>query len=149
MKNLFEGAALQELKSRMAQLLPGSERQWGKMSPGQALAHYSAQMEMVIGLKFPPRKFMGRMFGWYAKRKLLNEEPLPRNMPTNEEFVVSDERDLSLERERLLELLDRFVASGPAAVTKHPHSFLGPLTPLEWATLMYKHLDHHLRQFGV
>jgi transposase InsO family protein len=119
------------------------------MSLGQALAHYSAQMEMVLGLKFPPRKFMRRLFGWFAKRRLLNEKPLHRNVPTDEAFVVNDERNLGLERERLRVLLDRFVASGPAACTKHPHSFLGPMTPVEWATLMYKHLDHHLRQFGV
>jgi hypothetical protein len=46
-------------------------------------------------------------------------------------------------------LIDRFVASGPAGCTNHPHSFFGRLTPEEWAILMYKHLDHHLRQFGV
>jgi len=39
--------------------------------------------------------------------------------------------------------------AGPAGCTKHPHSFFGKLTPEEWAILSYKHLDHHLRQFGV
>ena len=46
-------------------------------------------------------------------------------------------------------LIDRFAAAGPKGCTTHPHSFFGPLTPDEWAILMYKHLDHHLRQFGV
>jgi LPS sulfotransferase NodH len=46
-------------------------------------------------------------------------------------------------------LIDRFAAAGPQGCTKNPHSFFGRLTPQEWATLMYKHLDHHLRQFGV
>jgi transposase InsO family protein len=46
-------------------------------------------------------------------------------------------------------VIDRFVAAGPKSCTTHPHSFFGPLTPEEWAILMYKHLDHHLRQFGV
>jgi len=50
---------------------------------------------------------------------------------------------------RLAGLIDRFAAGGPAGCTQHPHSFFGPLTPDEWAILMYKHLDHHLRQFGV
>jgi LPS sulfotransferase NodH len=46
-------------------------------------------------------------------------------------------------------MIDRFVAAGPKGCTTHPHSFFGRLTAEEWAILMYKHLDHHLRQFGV
>jgi LPS sulfotransferase NodH len=62
---------------------------------------------------------------------------------------VTDERDLEAERRRLLDLVERFAAAGPAGCTTHPHSFFGRLTPREWAVLMYKHLDHHLRQFGA
>jgi len=61
----------------------------------------------------------------------------------------AQERDLKAERERLRGLIERFVAGGRAGCTTHPHSFFGKLTPEEWAILMYKHLDHHLRQFGV
>jgi hypothetical protein len=71
------------------------------------------------------------------------------NTPTVEVLVVQDERDLSKERARLCDVIDRFVAAGPKSCTTHPHSFFGPLTPEEWAILTYKHLDHHLRQFGV
>jgi hypothetical protein len=149
MKNLFEALALEELKERVERLQADSPRQWGKMTPGQALAHYSAQMEMVLGEKFPRRSLLGRIVGRFAKPKFFGEEPLQRNMPTDKEYVITDERDLKIERERLRRLLDRFIAGGSAGCTKHPHSFLGPLTPEEWATLMYKHLDHHLRQFGV
>jgi transposase InsO family protein len=62
---------------------------------------------------------------------------------------VKHERDFVAERQRLRGLIDRFAAGGPAGCTKHPHSFFGPMTPEEWAALNYKHLDHHLRQFGV
>jgi hypothetical protein len=90
------------------------------------------------------------MIGRVVKPMALgNDEPLRRNSPTVEGLVVKDERDLDIERERLCGLIDRFVAAGPKGCTKHPHSFFGRLTPEEWATLMYKHLDHHLRQFGV
>jgi hypothetical protein len=71
------------------------------------------------------------------------------NSPTVEGLAVTDKRDLEIERKRLSGLIDRFVAAGPSGCTKHPHSFFGRLTPDEWAILMYKHLDHHLRQFGV
>jgi len=54
-----------------------------------------------------------------------------------------------VERGKLLGLIDRFAEGGAARCTTHPHAFFGKLTPGQWAELMYKHLDHHLRQFGA
>jgi hypothetical protein len=107
-------------------------------------------MEMAMGQSNPPRVFIGRLLGPLAKKSMIvNEKPMPRNARTDKSLVVSDERDFELERLRLRELVDRFAASGPGVCTKHPHFFFGPLTPEEWAALMYQHIDHHLRQFQV
>jgi len=150
MKNLFEVGRVEEVKRRIAQLGPGSARQWGKMNPAQALEHCSRGIEMALGDKTPPRVFVGRVLGWIVKPLALgNDEPMRRNSPTAKELVVQDERDLGRERTRLCGLIDRFAAGGPAGCTTHPHAFFGPLTPEQWAILTYKHLDHHLRQFGV
>jgi hypothetical protein len=149
-KNLFEAARVEEVKERMAQLRPDSERLWGKMNAPQALAHCSAAVEWAVGDRIPPRMFLGRIMGRIVKPMVLgNDEPMRRNSPTAKDLVVQNERDLGTERERLRGLIDRFAACGPKGCTTHPHSFFGKLTPEEWATLMYKHLDHHLRQFGV
>jgi hypothetical protein len=150
MKNLFEAARVEELKQRIAQVGPDSARQWGKMSPAQALEHCSRGVEMALGDKNPPRVLIGLILGWMVKPKVVgNDEPLRRNSPTMKELVVEDEPDLGTERTRLCGLIDRFAAAGPKGCTTHPHSFFGRLTPEEWAILMYKHVDHHLRQFGV
>jgi hypothetical protein len=150
MKNLFEAARVTEVKDRISRLKPDSERQWGKMTAPQALAHCSAAMEMAVGDSIPPRMFAGRIIGRMIKPLVLgNDEPMRRNSPTVKNLVVQDDRDLALEQRRLCALIDRFAAAGPAGCTTHPHSFFGPLTPEEWSTLSYKHLDHHLRQFGV
>jgi hypothetical protein len=150
MKNLFEADRVEEVKGRIAQLRPDSERQWGTMNPGQALEHCSRGLEMALGDITPPRVFIGRLLGWIVKPKVMeNDEPLRRNSPTAKSLVVKDERDLETERARLYGLIDRFAAAGPVSCTTHPHAFFGRLTPEEWAILMYKHLDHHLRQFGV
>jgi hypothetical protein len=150
MKNLFEAAKAEEVKRRVAQLRPNSERLWGKMNPAQALAHCSAAIAMAEGKIRPPRILIGRLLGPMAKKSLIvNGEPMRRNSMTEKSCVVADERDFAVERQRLLESIDRFVASGPGICTKHPHFFFGPLTPVEWAALMYQHLDHHLRQFGA
>ena len=93
---------------------------------------------------------MGRLLGPLAKKSVITKgEPIRRNAKTEKSCVVADERDFVAERQRLLEAIGRFAAGGPAVCTKHPHFFFGPLTPVEWSTLMYQHLDHHLRQFGV
>jgi Protein of unknown function (DUF1569) len=151
MKNLFEAARVEEVKERLARLQPDSGRQWGKMTPAQALAHCTAAFDLAMGK--PPvssRVFLGRLVGPLAKKSLLVKgEPMRRNATTEKSCLVTDDRDFAAERQRLSESIDRFVAGGPAACTKHPHFFFGPLTPVEWAALMYQHLDHHLRQFQV
>jgi hypothetical protein len=149
-KNLFEPAAVKEVKERMARLRPDSERLWGKMKPAQMLAHCSAAIGMAVGETRPPRILLGRLLGRMAKKSLItNGTPMRRNSMTEKSVLVTDERDFAAERQRLRESIDRFAAGGPGICTKHPHFFFGPLTPVEWAVLMYQHLDHHLRQFGV
>jgi hypothetical protein len=149
-KSLFAAATLEEVNGRMALLRPDSERLWGKMSAAQMLAHCAAAMEMAVGMTFPPRRFVGRLFGPLAKKAIITEgKPFRRNSPSDKSLIVNEDRDFEAERQRLRGLLERFAAGGPEACTRHPHSFFGPLTPMEWASLMYVHLDHHLQQFGV
>ena len=150
MKNLFEATRAEEIKQRMTQLRPESDRQWGQMNPAQMLAHCSKAIGMAEGEAHPQRILIGRLLGPWAKRSMIVKgEPMRRNSPTHSSVLVTDERDFVVERQRLHESIDGFVAGGPAICTKHPHFFFGPLTPVEWAALMYQHLDHHLRQFGV
>ena len=150
MKDLFDAARVEEVKQRIARLRPDSQRQWGKMNAPQALAHCSRGFELASGDLRPPRVLIGRIIGPIIRPKVFeNDEPLRRNSPTVKGLVIQDDRDLAEERARLYGVIDRFVAAGPKGCTTHPHSFFGPLTPEEWAILMYKHLDHHLRQFGV
>jgi hypothetical protein len=150
MKNLFEPERAKELKQRIAQLRPESERQWGKMTPAQALAHCARAMEVALGDTAPSRILIGRLIGGFVKKSAIgNDDPIGRNSPTLKEFIVRDHPDIAAERARLSALIDRFAAGGARACTTHPHSFFGPMTPDEWAILMYKHVDHHLRQFGA
>lgn len=150
MKHLFDSARLAEIQQRLEQLRPDSERLWGKMTPAQMLAHCNEAIRMAEGKVSPPRILIGRLLGPIAKRAVIvNGNPIRRNSMTDESVLVTDERDFAVESQRLRESIDRFAAGGPANCSKHPHFFFGPLTPVEWASLMYQHLDHHLRQFGV
>lgn len=149
MRHFFEASTATELEARVQQLRPDSARQWGTMSVAQMVAHCAGALEQVLGDRKPPRMFAGRLLGWIARPMALGASPMPRNAPTTPDLVIADARELEVERARLLALLDRAAAAGPAGCTTHPHPFFGRLTPQQWSVLVYKHLDHHLRQFGV
>jgi hypothetical protein len=150
MKNLFEAATSEDVKKRIAQVKPDTPRVWGTMYPAQMLAHCCLAMEMAIGDRNPPPMFIGRIIGPMLRRMALgNDEPMRRNSPTSAHLLVQGDRDLETERTRLTGLTGRFTSAGPAGCTTHPHTFFGRLTPEQWARLMYKHTDHHLRQVGV
>ena len=150
MKTLWQAECVQELKERMSKLRPDTPRLWGKMSPAQAMAHCTIGMELACGDRRPPRMFIGRLIGRALKSKAFQEsEPMRRNSPTIPGFQVSDSRDLADECAKLSRMMDRFAAAGHEGCTTHPHSFFGSLTPDEWSMWMYKHIDHHLQQFGV
>ena len=149
MKNLFQTEAVNEIVQRINTLTRNSPRRWGKMEVAQMLAHCTAAMEVATGEKSPPRIFIGRILGPFLKSSFTNDKPLKRNGPTDKSFLVIDQRNFEKEKAKLIDIVTRFSAAGPEKVTKGPHSFFGRLTPMQWATGMYKHLDHNLKQFGV
>lgn len=150
MKNLFDPVRVSEIESRIRALRPDAERQWGKMTLPQAVSHMAIGVESALGDVRIKRLFLGRLIGRFIKGMVLaDDKPMQRNSPTAPEFIIADTPDLERERTRLLGLLRRFCDGGPAVCTTHPHGFFGSLTPDEWAILLYKHTDHHLRQFNA
>ncbi len=151
MRNLFDPVVADQVKTRLGKLEPQSERRWGKMTAAQMLAHCSVSMQWAVGEVIPekgslPVRLMGRLVKPMVFR---NEDPIRKNTPTAKSLIVADEREFGEERDRLSGLIDRFTVGGAAGCTRNPHTFFGELTPEQWAILTYKHLDHHLRQFGV
>jgi hypothetical protein len=150
MKNLFDTATMQEVNGRIAQLKPDATRQWGTMDVSQVMAHCSIGFETAMGVEKPPRVLIGRILGPLVKPFALGDDkPMKKNSPTAPIFIVKDGRDFQTEQVKLISLVERFKADGSKGCTDHPHAFFGRLTPDQWAILMYKHVDHHLRQFGV
>jgi hypothetical protein len=149
MKNLFERETVDEIISRIDKLHPASPRQWGKMDVAQMLAHCSASMDMASGRLNMPRVLIGHLLGPFVKPIYTNEKPFSKNSPTAKELVFSDARDFAREQEQLRAKVRQFHEGGEAKCTRHPHPFFGALTPQQWSRGSYKHLDHHLRQFGA
>ena len=149
MKDLFQPDAVDEVVSRIDKLQPMAERQWGKMDAAQMLAHCSAALDLASGRLVRPRILIGRLIGPLFRPIYSNDKPFSKNNPTDPKLVISDPRDFRREQEQLKVRIRQFHQGGEAQCTKHPHPFFGSLTRHEWGTGMYKHLDHHLRQFGA
>jgi hypothetical protein len=126
-----------------------SVRQWGKMDAAQMCAHCATALEAGTGDKPLKHKLIGKLLGPLVRKKMLGDEAFPRNSPTDPTFVFTDPREFAVEKQRLQAVIVRFVDRGPARAAEATHSFLGRLSGEEWGRLMGKHLDHHLRQFGL
>jgi len=150
MLSLHDPKRVEEIHERIGRLHAGAGRQWGTMSVSQGLAHCAHALRLALGETHLPRLFIGRLMGGLIKNMAIhNDRPLRRNTPTDPNFLVKEDPDFESQRTTVLALVDRFHAAGTAGCTTHPHSFFGKLTPEEWGILQYKHLDHHLRQFGA
>jgi hypothetical protein len=149
MKEIYDQATSAALAARVDKLRFDTKPLWGKMNASQMLSHLQEPMRIGLGDKKLKRTLIGFLFGRIAKKKLFSGKPFPRNLPTDPTFVRAGEHDFAIEKNRFLDLLDRYVAGGPDTVTKEPHPFFGKLTDTEWGTSLWKHIDHHLQQFGV
>lgn len=149
MKSLFESSTQTEIIDRIQKISHESQALWGKMNGAQMLAHAAGGLEMASGIIHPKRVFIGRIIGSLFKKNYSNEIPFQQSSPTSIELVTLGQvKDFDSEKQRLLELVKKFSTGGELGVTNSPHPFFGPLTPREWGIGMYKHIDHHLRQFG-
>src|SRR5437899_2664955 len=142
MHSLFDSADRQSILGRLAQLQPGAERQWGKMTAAQMMAHCSVALEVATGDRPRKQKLIGKIFGPFVRSSLLGEKPFGRNSPTDPAFIITEEKDFEAEKRRLAGIVDRFCDLGPEKASVQMHSFLGTLNGEEWGIMMYKHLDH-------
>ncbi len=149
MKNLFDKKDTAEILDRISKLTPETQRLWGKMNVAQMLAHCTTVIRLARGLDKPKRSVLGILIGWMVKDSFYGEKPYPKNSATASSFVVADERDFEREKKILTEHIVAFSEGGPEKCTTHPNPFFGKLRPDEWARGQYRHLDHHLSQFGV
>lgn len=149
MKTLFERGTYEEILRRVDSIQPGSQRQWGKMTPGQMLEHNARALAMAAGGKPHQQALLGKMIGWMFKGQFTGEKPFGRNGPTGPDFVVRDEPDFTSTKEKVKRLVSELHQLGEKGCDGNTHGFFGRLTGAEWGVTQYKHLDHHLRQFGA
>ena len=147
MKSFFEETTYNEVLQRVRSLHEGSERKWGKMTVGQMVWHCQYPLGIAIENKKGGKKG-NPLFRWFFKKSLYNDTPWRKNLPTTPKAKAMEEKDFITERKKLEQLLHDLYALRERKEW-NPHPLFGSFTPEQWGQLEYKHLDHHLRQFGV
>jgi hypothetical protein len=119
------------------------------MNVAQMLAHCNKSVETAMGMNFMKRLFIGRIIGTMVKKQVLGQKPFGKNSPTDKSYIFTGNLNFEEEKSKAIASIKQFFEGGPAKCTTYPHPFFGPFTPEQWAVFQWKHLDHHLRQFGV
>jgi len=145
-KNLFDPSVKQEIIERINKLTGQTQRQWGKMNVSQMLAHVQLPISCAYGTHQVKGSFLLKLLGPLFKSVLYNDKPYKQSLPTDKSYVVVDSKDFEKEKQGLLEKLSKF-SSDRIVLENHP--VWGKMTKEQWSKATWKHLDHHLKQFGV
>jgi hypothetical protein len=147
MKSIFEQETYTDTVRRVESLTTGTKALWGKMNASQMLAHCNEPIEGLIGKKIQPKEgnFLIRLF---FKKLLYNDKPYKQNLPTAKSFIMPDTKNFNFEKARLIQNIKDAHAKGMGG-SWVPHPAFGQYTPEQNGMVVFKHLDHHLKQFGV
>jgi cAMP phosphodiesterase len=147
MKSFFENGVYDEISTRINTLNENTTSKWGKMNVSQMLNHCQVPLNVILEKKdynLKPNWLINLLF----KKAMYSDKPWRKNMPTAKGFAVTDKKDFKVEKETLDTLLQE-LNSLTERNEWQPHPAFGKLTKDQWGKMQYKHLDHHLRQFGV
>lgn len=147
-KNLFADTCITELKNRIDSLDDLTKAHWGVMNVSQMFAHCSEVLKNALGESQQKRKLIGYIAAPFLKHRFYDSEPYKKKGGPST-FMISEKKDFELEKRNLIKLIVEFNRIDREKLKKSVHPILGKFTPEQWAIGQYKHLDHHLRQFGV
>lgn len=146
MKTIFDLKIVAELVGRINSLEANSQAQWGKMDAYQMLRHCTLSEDMFQGKKACKRLLIEKLFGSMVLKGILkNENPMKKNQPTHPEMKITGTGNFENEQVKWVELLQEYTSFSN---NNFIHPFFGNMTKEQIGNYVYKHTDHHLRQFG-
>jgi Protein of unknown function (DUF1569) len=146
MRTIFDKTTRDEIINRIHSIDQNSAAQWGKMNVSQMLRHCTKWDEMALGKKKYKQSFIGKLFGKMGLKNILKDETLKKNLPTVPSFKIKENIDFTEEKKKWIRLLDEYEHYSNDGLI---HPFFGAMTKEQTGYLVYKHIDHHLRQFNV
>ena len=149
MNSIFDKVSNEAIIDRINKLTPETKAVWGKMNAAQMCRHCTLASDVAFGKQDLKINFAMKILGKILKKKVFYGGNMGENSPTAKEFIITNELELEKTKAELIRNFSRFVTEGKSAITVMNHPFWGKMTYEDWDALMWKHTDHHLRQFGV
>lgn len=149
-KNIFEASVTEEIIERINSLTKDSQPKWGEMNVSQMLAHCNVTYEMAFTDKHKkPNPFVRFMLKLFVKNHVCGTKGYKQNLHTAPEFIMITEKEFEYEKERLIEFIKKSQSLGENHFDGKESLSFGILNKTQWNNMFYKHLEHHLTQFGV
>lgn len=150
MGSILNQKSLDRLIQRIDKITPDDKARWGKMNASEAVCHMRDQLRVALGERKCARKPTGFLTTWLGKRMAIDAFKWPKGkIPTV--YEMDQKRGgtptavFEKDKEALIESIHQMQISESDF---HDHPAFGHLNRKEWGRLAWKHLDHHLKQFG-
>jgi Protein of unknown function (DUF1569) len=149
MNSIYDKTSNEATIVRMNKLTTESQALWGKMNAAQMCKHCSLAIDIAFGKGDLKVNFLMKLLGKLLKKSVFYGGEMKKNSPTAKEFIITDNLDLEKEKATLIASYSRFATEGKSCIKVTNHPFWGKMTFEDWDALMFKHINHHLEQFGV
>jgi len=147
MQSIFDTESHKEILNRLEKLNKNATANWGKMTVGQMAHHCQGPLNIIL-----EKNNYGLKPNWlikiFVKKSLYNDQPYRKNLPTIPAFKITEDKDFKTEKAELLSLVKELHTQKDRE-NWQPHPTFGKFTKEQWGKMQYKHLDHHLKQFGA
>jgi hypothetical protein len=154
MKRIKKAGTVEELVGRARKLSPDARPRWGRLSAHQMLCHVTDVARLVLGEiptrpRDPARVPRAKPLSHFPLKQLvLYFLPWPHGVRGPREAFTTQPGALDEDVKTLEALLSRFKECEPKDVWP-PHPLFGRMSTADWDRLLYRHTNHHFRQFGI
>lgn len=153
MTTIADRETLTRLLARLEQLTPTSERRWGTMTAAEVLCHLGDAGDSVLGRRVapgtPPSGKKKSLLKWIA---LSSPFAWPKGVKTrpgvDPKLEGTRPEDFAADRARVVSGLRALAQANEGELVPF-HFMFGPMSSRDWQRWAFRHVDHHLRQFGL
>ncbi len=150
MKSVRNQSNRAKLIGRLNELNGNEKPLWGRMTVDQMMSHLVQAGDLPFAATLPDKStIVSRTF---IKPLILYVLPIPKEVKTSAEMdqQAKGRSPGEFEADRRL-LVDSLHKLGTLSVNHECiyHPMFGKMSAKEWGLIVHKHIDHHLKQFGV
>jgi len=147
--NLLNPDAAEAIINRVLRLRVSQPAYWGEMNATEMLLHCNLCNSQILtesksGQKTKVKQLLLRLLVIYMGSNFKKNIRADKRNDTKGRIKSSD---FDVEKKRFIQLVKQFPNVNKPLTLTHPA--FGNISTREWGVAAYKHMDHHLRQFGL